>query len=192
VNWVQEDVDEMLNAGTPRQLERRLVEAFGSAIGSRLAGKYSGPMPGAQQPARSLFQRVATGLLRFDVAHKQAPKWHVAATRYCVSISATYHRRGFRPTAFRSNSPALPKHVDLLFEAMTNVPKPYKVYWQVVNTGMEALRAGQLRGDFYDSNKSGRQRNESTKYTGMHWVECFVVKDGVCVARSGEFVVNIT
>ena len=25
----------------------------------------------------------------------------------------------------------------------------------------------------------------------MYWVECFVVKNGVCVARSGEFVVNI-
>ncbi|WP_197996831.1 nucleotide-binding domain-containing protein, partial [Gimesia chilikensis] len=30
-----------------------------------------------------------------------------------------------------------------------------------------------------------------TKFPGMHWVECFVVKNGVCVARSGEFVVNI-
>lgn len=191
VNWVQEDVDELLNVTTPRELERRLAEAFGNTAGKAAAGKYSGPMPGAQQPARSVFGRVATGLLRFDVAHKQAPQWHVAATKYSASMRAKYYRKGFRPTAFRSNSPALPKHVDLVFEAATNVPKPYKVYWQVVNTGAEAQRAGQLRGDFYDSNKSGRHREESTKYTGMHWVECFVVKDGVCVARSGEFVVNI-
>jgi hypothetical protein len=90
-----------------------------------------------------------------------------------------------------SNSPPLPKNADLTFEAVTNVAKPYEVYWQVVNTGEEARLAGQLRGEFYDSNKSGRNRNESTKYTGMHWVECFVVKNGACVARSGEFIVNI-
>ncbi len=81
--------------------------------------------------------------------------------------------------------------MNLEFQANTNVPKPYKVFWQVVNTGDEAQRAGQLRGDFYDSNRAGRSRTEATKYTGMHWVECFVVKDNVCVARSGEFVVNI-
>jgi hypothetical protein len=71
------------------------------------------------------------------------------------------------------------------------VPKPYKVYWQVVNTGDEAYRAGQLRGDFYDSSSSGRNRTESTMYKGTHWVEGFVVKGNICVARTGEFVVNI-
>jgi len=85
----------------------------------------------------------------------------------------------------------LPKGIDLEFEAETTVPKPFTVHWQVVNTGDEAYRANQLRGDFYDSQKSGRSRGESTKYRGMHWVEAFVVKDGVCVARTGEFVVNI-
>jgi hypothetical protein len=72
------------------------------------------------------------------------------------------------------------------------VSAPYEVYWQVVNTGQEAHRAGQLRGDFYDSSSSGRSRTESTLYQGMHWVEGFIVKDSVCVARTGEFVVNIS
>lgn len=191
VGWVQEDVDALLNAATPSDLDERLRHAFGDTPGRRVAAKYTGPMPGAQQPPRSLFRRVASEFLRFDVPHKQAPQWHVAATRYSASVSAKYHRRGFRPTTFRSNSTPLPKYVDLLFDVETDVPKPYKVYWQVVNTGDEAYRAGQLRGDFYDSNKSAKSRTESTKYTGMHWVECFVVKNGACVARSGEFVVNI-
>jgi hypothetical protein len=77
------------------------------------------------------------------------------------------------------------------FEVETDVPKPFSVYWQVVNTGAEAASANQLRGDFYDSNVSGRSHTETTKYQGMHWVEGFVVKDGICVARTGEFVVNV-
>ena len=191
INWVREDIDEILNASTSGELETRLRRAFGDSPGRKVAAAYKGAMPGAQQPPRSLFQRVAGKFLRFDVAHRQSPQWHLAATRHKASISARYTRRGFRPTAFVSNSSPLPKRADLVFEAETDVPKPYSVHWQVVNTGDEAYRAGSLRGDFYESNKTGRTRTESTLYTGMHWVECFVVKNGVCVARSGEFVVNI-
>lgn len=191
VNWLQEDIDEILNAQSSTDLERVLCGAFGDPLGGRVAASYSGPMPGAYQQPVSVFGRVAKNLLRFDVAHREVPRWHVAPSPYTATVSGKSTRKGFRPTAFRSNSPPLPKHVSLIFEASTNVPKPYKVFWQVVNTGEEAQRAGQLRGDFYDSNKAGRSRTESTKYTGMHWVECFVVKDNTCVARSGEFVVNI-
>lgn len=191
VNWLQEDIDEILNTQSSSELERLLCSAFGDTPGSRVASRYSGPMPGAYQRPTSAFGRVAKTLLRFDVAHREAPRWRIAPSPYTATVSARFMRKGFRPTAFRSNSPPLPKHASLMFEASTNVPKPYKVYWQVVNTGDEAQRAGQLRGDFYDSNQAGRSRTESTKYTGTHWVECFVVKNDVCVARSGEFVVNI-
>lgn len=191
VNWVQEDVDELLNAAGADELAKRLSGAFGDTPGKRVAGRYSGPMPGAQQAPRSMFKRVVSRLARFDVPHRQPPRWGIAASKYLVAVKARFRRRGFRPTGFASNSPPLAKGADLTFEALTTVPKPYEVFWQVVNTGDEARIAGQLRGDFYDSHKSGPHRNESTKYTGMHWVECFVVKDGTCVARSGEFIVNI-
>lgn len=191
VNWVQEDIDELLNASTSAELTKRLSGAFGDVPGTRVARRYTGPLPGAQQPPRSLFRRIAGSLVRFDAPHRQAPRWHMSPSRYSVSVNATVSRHGFRPKGFASNSPPLPKRASLTFEAMTNVPKPYEVFWQVVNTGEEARRAGQLRGDFYDSGKSGRTRNEETLYSGMHWVECFVVKNGMCVARSGEFAVNI-
>ncbi|EMI20161.1 hypothetical protein RMSM_02919 [Rhodopirellula maiorica SM1] len=191
INWLQEDIDEILNASTSFELERSLQGAFGDSVGKRVAGSFSSSLPGRQLPAVSAFGRVAKQLLRFDFAHRQAPKWHVQPTRYTAKVRAKYLRNGFRPTAFRSNAPALPKHVDLVFEAEVDVPKPYTVYWQVVNTGQEAIRANCLRGDFYDSNKAGKTREERTEYSGMHWVECFVVKNDVCVARSGEFVVNI-
>lgn len=191
VNWVQADIDELLNTSTPAELKRRLSESFGEIPGRRVAGRYSGPMPGAAQPATSVFKRIARGLLRLDAPHRQTPRWHMSPSRYSVAIQARMSRNGFRPIGFASNSPPLPKRASLTFEAVTNVPKPYDVYWQVVNTGEEARRAGQLRGEFYDSHKHGKTRDEATSYTGMHWVECFVVKDGVCLTRSGEFIVNI-
>ena len=88
----------------------------------------------------------------------------------------------------------MPKSHELLFYAKTDVPKPFNAYWQVVKTGQQARQADQLRGEIFPSKTAGAgglTRNESTKYEGMHWIECFVVKNDVCLARSGEFVVNI-
>jgi hypothetical protein len=81
----------------------------------------------------------------------------------------------------------------LSFEASTNVARPFKVYWQVTNTGNEAEWARNLRGGFYDGtiSRGGLERQESTKYAGSHCVQCFIVKDGNCVAMSDLFVVNI-
>ena len=191
VAWLREDLDELLNAATSTGLDRILRKSFGDAPGGRVAARYQGQLPGAHQQPLSLFNRVARSLFRFDVPHREQPRWHVQRTEFSATIKARYRRRGFRPTFFRSNPPPLPKGIDLDFDVETSVPKPFKVYWQVVNTGDEAYRAGQLRGDFYDSSSSGRSRSESTEYTGTHWVEGFVVKDGVCVARTGEFIVNI-
>lgn len=191
LDWLREDLDDLLNTATAAELDRTLRKSFGDSPGGRVAGKYQGQLPGAYQQPTSVFQRVARKFFRFDVPHREQPRWRVQPTRYTATIKARYRRRGFRPTFFASNSPPLPKGADLDFEVDTNVPKPFTVYWQVVNTGDEAARAGQLRGTFYDSSASGRTRSESTKYKGTHWVEGFVVKDGVCIARTGEFLVNI-
>ena len=83
----------------------------------------------------------------------------------------------------------MPKKYAIRFEANTNVPHPYEVQWQVVNTGTEA--AGNLRGGFEVSDGGSGVRWETTAYAGTHWVEAFVVKNGVCVARSGRRYVRI-
>jgi len=98
--------------------------------------------------------------------------------------------------SFKSNSVPLPKYCDLIFRAETDVPKPFDVYWQVVNTGEEAESKGKrgLRGEIFPSETAGIGgliQKESTLYKGTHWIECFIVKNNICVARSGEYIVNI-
>jgi len=129
---------------------------------------------------------------RFNVSHRQAPLWPVER-QYSVSVSGCYkNRNGWH--AFKSDSRPLSKNHELLFSAKTDVPKPFNVYWQVVNTGEQSRRANDLRGKIFQSTTAGvggLTQNESTKYRGMHWIECFIVRNGICLARSGEFVVNI-
>lgn len=131
---------------------------------------------------------------RLNPAHKKTPQWK-ALDRGQVRIDqAIALAKGFRPQSFTSNSAPLPKKCDLNFYAETTVSKPYKVYWQIVNTGQEAETAGSLRGGFDEGgivSKGRLKRRESTLYTGTHSIECFIVKDGYLTARSGQFIVNI-
>ncbi len=128
--------------------------------------------------------------LALNPPHKQTPPWKTSVQGNVQIAKATYRKNKYGPYRFDSNGEALPKNCDLKFEATTNIPPPYKVHWQVVNTGNEAKLACGLRGDFSrDCNSLTRQ--ESTSYKGMHSIECFIVKDGLLAARSGQFIVNI-
>ena len=139
----------------------------------------------------------------FDVPWRDSPSWPMNLT-FKVALSGKFgnSEHGTQWTPFESNSEPLPKHLYLRFQGRTNAQKPYQVFWQVVNTGAEAINAGALRGGIVASSSIGAGglqstsapgplRRERTLYTGMHWVECFIVKDGACVARSGPYVVNI-
>jgi hypothetical protein len=72
----------------------------------------------------------------------------------------------------------------IIFEIEScNVQPPYTVYWKVRNTGIEAQNAGSLRGEI---RKGSMTREESTSYAGSHWVECYIVKNGRCVAQARQ------
>lgn len=136
-----------------------------------------------------------TGVVRrvLSPAHRQPPPWNVAEQGSVRIERAFVERKGFRPEEYESNGSPLPKHCSIRFEATTNVPEPYQVYWQVVNTGREAETAHGLRGGFDEGViLAGKlKRKESTLYAGKHSIECFIVKDGLLAASSGQFIVNI-
>ena len=68
--------------------------------------------------------------------------------------------------------------------------KPYYIKWQVTNTGVEARNC--LRGDFYNSDDGAPNvRTESTSYTGIHYIQCFIISKNKCIAKSKEFIVRV-
>ena len=115
------------------------------------------------------------------------PTWPVRCTQK-VTIEGKATRDGWRTLLSKLGFNNIARRYSLRFEAKTDVPEPHDIYWQVVNTGDEAKARGQLRGSIFPG---GKLQYETTQYTGLHWVECFIVKNGVLVARSGEFVVDI-
>lgn len=67
-----------------------------------------------------------------------------------------------------------------------SVTPPYEIYWKVKNSGREAAASRQLRGQVERGNRS---RFEHTAYVGSHYVEVFIVKDGICLARDRQQVI---
>lgn len=126
-----------------------------------------------------------------NVPHRQRPLWPLRL-QHKVQINAQFKKFGLWKE-FKSGEP-LEKALTLMFCATTAVPPPFQVYWQVVNTGKEAEENHQLRGQIFQAKTAGRgglRQKEATKYTGIHWIECFIIKNEICVARSGEFIVRI-
>lgn len=158
----------------------------------------------ATRAVKSETVAVNAGKSAFDVPWAENPPWpmlnsHTATIRGRWNTS----EHGINWREFPNNGPALDKHLYLRFFGETNASLPYQVYWQVVNTGTDAVSKGCHRGQIVPAGSVGQSglrsttmvekpsKNERTLYRGMHWVEFFVVRDGVCLARSGPFVVNI-
>ena len=67
------------------------------------------------------------------------------------------------------------------FIARTNAPKPYSIYWKVKNVGKVAESKDCIRGQIKRTDSD--HQKESTDFYGPHFVECYLVKENVCVAR---------
>jgi hypothetical protein len=127
-----------------------------------------------------------------SVSHRQQPAW---PKNLCYNVEVHGYYKKNKNIVTITPSTVVPKGCNIHFIASTDVPKPFEVYWQVVNTGDEAASyPGGLRGGIFPSRTRGAgglDQREYSSYKGTHWVECFIVKDGACVGRSYEFFVCI-
>lgn len=147
-----------------------------------------------QYVKRSLFKDSKKKLPVINVnaiRHHQKSKWKEYLIEN-ISIKAKYFRDGFRWKEIKSGT-ALSKNGKLRFEVQAKGLREYEIWWQVTNTGKEAESANALRGDFYSSElvEGKKVRKESTFYTGHHYVEAYLVKNGICYGKSLPFEVNI-
>lgn len=126
-----------------------------------------------------------------SLPYHQKPKWQMSNSQVVI-INAYWSIKG-KWHSLKSGE-SVPKYVDLKFQIDTQTPKKFDIFWQITNTGAEAEQAQCLRGDFYRSDvtdKGERIRQESTRYYGTHYVEAFIVKNGICYGRSDPFLVVI-
>lgn len=106
--------------------------------------------------------------------------------RYDVKLECEVSQNGFNKhflTQMLASRMPLLANKKLVFSIPPiTVPKPYSLKWKVLNRGYEAEKRNCIRGQIF--NDSGyMEQNESTLFKGEHIVECFVIKNGVVVAK---------
>lgn len=106
--------------------------------------------------------------------------------RYDLIIECEVKQNGFQTRLLRQlrhlGLPLLLNKTLDFYVVKTDVPQPYTIKWKVRNVGAEAMKRDQIRGQIWNDTGKSRRRESST-FQGGHFVECYVIKDGVCVAR---------
>lgn len=127
-----------------------------------------------------------------SVPHRKTPPWPMACHRPGVIVVADVTYPDGKCERITTNDRVIPKKCEIDYKVLRPLSlATAKVKWQVVNTGAEAQAANQPRGEFNDSNIEKGGRHESTAYRGRHYVQCFLIKNGRCVALSKEFFINV-
>lgn len=105
--------------------------------------------------------------------------------RYSLQIDCKISQDGWRDhylLAFLRDGGLLRHNKKLdFFIKRTNCPPPYSIYWKVRNVGEEAQRRDDIRGQIIKTDNP--HHKENTRFWGPHYVECYLVKNGICVAR---------
>lgn len=106
--------------------------------------------------------------------------------RYDLKIDCRIIRNGFREhllSELLSKRQRISRVRSLEFFIKTDVPLPYEVKWKARNVGAEAERRNCLRGEIIDSNRKNEIRYETADFNGPHYMEAYIIKEGVVVAR---------
>lgn len=109
--------------------------------------------------------------------------------RYNLALDYTVEQDGFRKKTMRfyfKNGYKLKNNKKLFFTIYsTDIPKyiypKIKWYWKVKNIGLEARRRNEERGQII---KGEDYKEEHTKFTGQHYVECYAVLGNKVIARN--------
>lgn len=197
---VETFVDEVERTA-PEDLQRPLSIALGKSMADTAIRKYASRRGGGVRSMTDAVPRTAPTALAAiapiasslpaaweSARHRESLRWRAVCdgTRLRLTGRVT-GGRGARIGPLHSGHVLAP-NANLRFEAVFEERLSDSVFWQIVNTGADARSKGQLRGSFEEGT---RFKVETALYWGDHFIEAFLIRNGVCVARSGPFTVSV-
>ncbi|WP_399890796.1 nucleotidyltransferase [Streptomyces sp. BBFR51] len=159
---------------------KRSLEAIASE-GTATANKKWRSMFGTSVPLKAVSAAHA-----FDNSEQFIEDWYPVDIRHSLTIDCEVAQNGWRPASLRKmleERTFLHANKTLDFTIIEcSADRPFEVWWKVLNRGSEAEKRNEIRGQIIKSNRQDA-RHERTKFRGEHVVECYIIKDGVAVAR---------
>ena len=101
---------------------------------------------------------------------------------YNLRIDCEVSQDGYRTALLRDLKIIKNKKSLLFFISQCDAPKPYDVYWKIKNLGQQAIDKNMIRGQILKDGGQ-EQRKETSTFNGPHYVECYIVKEDICIAR---------
>lgn len=111
---------------------------------------------------------------------------HFVEIKYNLEIDCEVKQNGYREGLLREylrkRYPLIAGKSLRFFISEIDVPHPYIVKWKVTNRGNEAIKKNCIRGQI-TTDGGYEQRIESSSFKGGHFVECYIIKDNIVVAK---------
>ncbi|WP_179840115.1 nucleotide-binding domain-containing protein [Pseudomonas lundensis] len=170
------------------ELSLKAIEATGKeTAGDRWKKIFGRDFPSTRTAVRSAMDSLAKSLYTFNETEEFIEDIAPIDVRYPLAIDCDVEQQGFRQRLLSdliALGLPLQARKTLKFKITRNdVPKPYTVKWKVLNIGQEAEKRDCIRG-YITADQGHETIQESTSFKGDHVVECYILKDGVVVARS--------
>lgn len=135
----------------------------------------------------SVFNEDATdrGLKKYDDTEDFIDTLYPVYEKYNVVIGCVVTGNGFTDIPIlKYLTEYVPKFIPFNFKVKckikdTNCPSYDKILWKVKNVGEMAKIKNCIRGQIKER---GREITEPTSFRGAHYIECYLIKNGVCVA----------
>lgn len=151
-----------------------------------LQGVFGKNFPVPEKIETSVQQRYAN--TRYALQEQFIEDMFPVDIKFRLTIDCEVKQNGFRETLLRTmlrqNRPLMINKQLTFFIDENEVGEKgldYQVYWKVRNRGEEAIKRNQLRGEV---TKGKSEKTERTSFKGGHYVECYIIHNGVCVARN--------
>lgn len=141
---------------------------------------------GSDFPSSAVAKASATySNLRYTNTEQFIEKQFPLDIRYSVQLDCKVSQNGWRDfylSDLLRGRGILKHNKQLDFYIVENtVPNPYDIYWKVRNIGIVAEQKNCIRGQINQTNSE--HHKERTSFQGPHYVECYIIKNGICVAR---------
>lgn len=164
---------EALVADTEKKKTKLWREVFGRSFPSEVATVAKSEAAASYDTSRYTTEQFIEDQYPIDIRYDLEIESDVAEN----GVVAGHLRRMAQKFLWLPQGRALRFHIE-----QCDVPEPFDVMWKVRNVGSEAERRKMIRGQIM-ADGGRHERNERTDFHGEHYVEAYIIKDGVCVAR---------
>lgn len=195
LNWIEDAKKDLIDVFNNAETESAIAVLLEASMGAKVVKHVFANAPKILEESALL--QTESAVVPYKIGqimkapYRQTPSFK-CPKGFAVILGARVKTASGYEYTYHNDGDPIPKHSDIDFKiGFSGIKRPFRVKWQVVNTGEEALRAGQGRGEFSDEDVNKMTHHETALYKGSHSIQCFVMKSGRCVAKSNVFIVNV-